>query len=504
MPDQSRALPGRPDLRYLRLEAKRRLAAGEFTTLHNAQLAIAREHGLPSWTALKRLIAASSSQGDHALTQVTWVISRFRGTGSPGWQPPGEDELREHFDDHFVHLVPPDTLVTTLTRIADRLREEVFVLRETPDGIRAQIADLQLEAAAAADPPYRLTGLRVYPVGKRVTDPRVAAPSTRTSGEVPAGAVAVAEQACAELGLPGLVLAGQAEGPADGPARVWTVARGWASLGPAGLLRGDHRFPAWSITKLITATAVLRLVADGQVSLDGAASQYLRRIRLADDGVTVRELLSHTGGVDSPGELFAASVPDLRSVTGPVLGCSGQRGSFAYSNGGYAALGQLIADLTGTSYEEAVTAQVLAPLGMSSSSFPASWPGSGAITGYRLAQDGSFEPVPAQVTTISAAGGLWTTAADLVRFGLGWRSLLPAGLDREALTPQAARDPVGAQIGLGWLLNRPKDVCGHAGGGHGAATSLIIRLSTGQPSVAMTNRLIPVEPVNARLARPAA
>jgi hypothetical protein len=51
MPDQLRPLPAQPNLRYLKLEARRRLAADEFSTLHDAQLAIAREHGLPSWTA---------------------------------------------------------------------------------------------------------------------------------------------------------------------------------------------------------------------------------------------------------------------------------------------------------------------------------------------------------------------------------------------------------------------------------------------------------------------
>jgi CubicO group peptidase (beta-lactamase class C family) len=131
------------------------------------------------------------------------------------------------------------------------------------------------------------------------------------------------------------------------------------------------------------------------------------------------------------------------------------------------------------------------------------WPADGAVTGYRLAGDGSFEPAPATVCTLPAAGGLWTTAADLVRFGLSWASLLPAALAGEALSPQVARDSAGAQMGLGWLLNEPKDVCGHAGGGPGAASSLIIRTSTGQPSVALANRLVPIEPVNARLVRPA-
>jgi hypothetical protein len=59
-------------------------------------------------------------------------------------------------------------------------------------------------------------------------------------------------------------------------------------------------------------------------------------------------------------------------------------------------------------------------------------------------------------------------------------------------------------MGLGWLLNEPKDIGGHAGGGPGAAASLIIRLSTGQPSVALANRLVPIEPVSARLVRPIA
>jgi CubicO group peptidase (beta-lactamase class C family) len=186
------------------------------------------------------------------------------------------------------------------------------------------------------------------------------------------------------------------------------------------------------------------------------------------------------------------------------VGCGGPRGTFDYSNGGYAMLGQLVADVTGFPYPEAATRMVLRPLRMTSSSFPASWPGTGAITGYDLADDGSFEPAPGQICALPAAGGLWATGADLVRFGLAWASLLPAELAREALRPHAARDSTGAQVGLGWLLNQPKDVCGHAGGGQGAATSLLVQLSTGQASVAMTNRPVPIEPVNVRLLRPIA
>jgi hypothetical protein len=83
--DQPRALPDQPSLRYHKVEAKGRLSAGEFATLHEAQLAIAREHGLPSWTALKEYIGAGPSQASPVLSQARWVISRFGEAGTPGW-----------------------------------------------------------------------------------------------------------------------------------------------------------------------------------------------------------------------------------------------------------------------------------------------------------------------------------------------------------------------------------------------------------------------------------
>ena len=497
MSDQPRAFPGRPSLRFLKIEAKRRLAAGGFGTLHDAQLAIAREHGLPSWTALKESVSAPG----YALTQVRWVLARFAGATEPGWAAPDEEELGAHFDEHFLGLVRPAALSRTLTRISGQLAAELTVTRETPLSVRGRLDGLGVEAAAEAAPPHRLTTLRMYQLGERVSDPRTAAPPSHRSGDVPAAAATLAADSVAELGLPGLVLAGALLlGP--GGQQPWSAAQGWADLDRGEALHVSHRFPVYSVTKLITATAVLRLAADGRLSLDDPASQHLRTIQLADATVTVRELLSHTAGVASPDDLFAASVPALAEVTGPVLACPGPRGTFRYSNGGYAALGQLISDIAERQYPEAAAALVLRPLGMTSSSFPERWPGGDAVTGYQLSGDGSFEPVNPQVCVIPAAGGLWSTAADLVRFGQGWASLLPGELAREALRPQADRDPDGAQMGLGWLLHRPKDLCGHAGGGPGAAASLVSRLSDGRTTVALANRLVPIEPVNARLVRP--
>jgi CubicO group peptidase (beta-lactamase class C family) len=483
---ESRRFPDRPNLRYLKIEAKRRLSAGEFATLHDAQLAVAREHGQPSWAALKLFLERP------AFAQVSWVVSRFRTPGAA----PAEDELREHFDERYLRLVPPDTMVRTLGGVADRLRADLVVVRETPTYVRARISDLRVEAAVEPSAPHRMTSLRVYPAGERVTDVRVASPPGDVSGAVPPMAVEVAEESVRDLGLPGLALAGATE---DDPAG-WTLVRGWADLERGEALRPGDRFPVYGVTKLVTATAVL--VADGRVGLDEPAGAYLRTVRPADGTVTVRELLTHTAGVTGPHDVFADRVPEPVSVLGPVVPCDGARGVFAPSNAGYALLGQLVADVAGAPYTEAATRMVLEPLGMSRSWFPARLPDSGAVTGHRLAEDGTLAPDPVRLCVLPAAGGLWTTAADLTRFGRTWPALLPAELVREALRPQVRRQEPGAAMGLGWVLNEAKDVAGHPGGGPGAAASLIMRPGTGQATVALTNRLVPVEPVNARLARP--
>jgi hypothetical protein len=105
----------------------------------------------------------------------------------------------------------------------------------------------------------------------------------------------------------------------------------------------------------------------------------------------------------------------------------------------------------GSDAAEAVTRLVLEPLGMGGSSFPARAAelGPDVVTGYDVTPEGTFGPVPARICAVPAVGGLWATAADLVRLGGGWSSLLPAALAREALTPQTAPGPRGGRVGLG-------------------------------------------------------
>ena len=515
-PPNSRSLPGRPNLRHLKLEAKRRVAAGEFPTLHEAQAAVAREHGLPNWAVLKQQV--SENQGTHALDQLRWIISRFAGAGEPDWTAPADDELNQHFDERFLAAIAPPALIATIGRIASDLRDgELVVLRQTPLQAYVELNGVRYIAVAEADPPYRLAGLRGLPAGSRVRDPRITDPvPVRTQGQVPAEIADIAEQAFAELGLTALALAGGAGGAggargARGAGRdqdtqtTWILTRGWADLDRGEPLDLAHRFPVPGATGLVTATAVLTLVADGTISLDHPANQHLTTISLADDTITVRELLSHAAGVadPDPGQLYADAVPDLSQFLGPVIACPGPRGTVRPSNGGIAVLGQLLADVTGLSYADAATQRILNPLNLDDSFFPARAAdiGSHAVTGYHLTLEGRFEPVPARIPTLQAVAGLWSTGADLVRLGLGWTSLLPGALAHEALSPQADPGPSGARVGLGWLIPPRGEVATHAGMTLDATAAVTTRIRDQRTHVVLTSRLIPVNTIEARLLR---
>jgi CubicO group peptidase (beta-lactamase class C family) len=497
-----RALPEQPSLRHLKLEAKRRLAAGEFSSLHGSQLAVAREHGQPSWAALKAAVDARGPADGRAVEQLRWIAARFGDAAEQGWTAPGDRELREHFTDEFLSYVTPERLIAIFTAAPSELREELVVVASTPLTAQCHIAGRLVAAVAEATPPYRLAGLQLRVLGERVSDSRTTSPHTATEGAAPDAVAGIAADAIAQLGVPGVGLAGRVRGEPG-----WAAATGWADLDRGDPLQPGHAFPAYGITTIVTAVAVLRLVADGRLGLDEAANRYLGAVRLADDEVTVRQLLSHAGGVIDPEPPPAPAVPDPAAFVGPVIGCAGKRGTYRFSAAGYAALGEIVSGLTGQPYPQAVSRLVLQPLAMTASWFPAEWPTPGRapapiVTCYDVGAGGVFEAVPGSVPAVVAASGLWSTAADVARLGLDWRSLLPRQLADQALRPHVATT-AGPQAGLGWLVNEPLGVAGQVGGGAGGAASLIVTLDGRRAQAALANRLIPIERVNAAALRAA-
>ena len=119
-----------------------------------------------------------------------------------------------------------------------------------------------------------------------------------------------------------------------------------ALVGPDGVLatHGDRRRPfAWaSITKLLTATAVLAAVDDGRIDLDEPARHP------APEGATIRHLLAHASGLAFDGEMVHGR-PGTRRI---------------YSNTGFDLLGATLAERDGVPFGLALRRRVLDPLGM--------------------------------------------------------------------------------------------------------------------------------------------
>ena len=230
----------------------------------------------------------------------------------------------------------------------------------------------------------------------------------------------------------------------------WIATFGQADAGRQDGLTPQTVFQAASLAKPLTAWGVMKLVSEGRIDLDEPVNRYLTRWQLSagrydSRQVTVRRLLSHTSGLNSPpvphnydpatrlspeallsGASGGPPPPELKSAPGS---------SFHYSNAGYTILQLLISEVSGRSFSDYMYGAVLAPLGMQKSSFR--WenvPPEQRAT----AHDFLGRPAPSEFFPELAATGLSTTAADLAYFvSAGMPSLRSAVRGYPVLPPQA-------------------------------------------------------------------
>jgi CubicO group peptidase (beta-lactamase class C family) len=263
------------------------------------------------------------------------------------------------------------------------------------------------------------------------------------------------------------------------------LARGF---GVASLARGDPIDPAWttfriaSVSKLFTATAVVQLHERGRVSLDADVNTYLRRFRVPatfPEPITLRQLLTHSAGL---AERFLGHRARTRGEQIPLGEYLARRlpprfappGRFSsYANHGMALAGFVVAEVSGKPFPRYVAEEVLAPLGMTSTSFEMEDALAARLaTGYVFA-GGSFHPVAVDFRHETPSGSLVTTGADMARFVAaqlrggeldGARILAP-----ESVAAMHARQfghhPKLGGIGLGFMERRVRGLraVGHDG-----------------------------------------
>lgn len=126
-----------------------------------------------------------------------------------------------------------------------------------------------------------------------------------------------------------------------------------------------------SVTKQFTATAVLMLVDRGKLSLDDSIRQYFPEFPEFAKGITIRNLLQHTSGIQDYepiyGDLFPQQVADsgVVEIISKTEGTMFPPGSqYSYSNSGYAILAVLVEKLSGRTFPEFLHDNIFVPLEM--------------------------------------------------------------------------------------------------------------------------------------------
>jgi len=305
---------------------------------------------------------------------------------------------------------------------------------------------------------------------------------------------------------------------------------GWADRENRKPVQPHSLFRTASISKPITAVAILRLVEEGKLKLDGKAFALLpHKPHLAKDAkvdarlkqITIRHLLQHRGGWDRAQSMDAmfqpvrfaralgktppASANDvIRFMRGwPLDFDPGAR--YAYSNFGYNVLGRIIEEKTGKSYEEYVRSNVLKPLGITTMRIGKTLPSGkakdevryytrGNRTGVSVMAPNFGKRVPRPYGTwhleaMDSHGAWIASAIDLVRFGTAVENFKKSKIltpkSNAAMTQRpkgtagfdAKGKPKPVFYGLGWSVRPVGDKSNrwHTGSLDGTAALLVLR-----------------------------
>jgi CubicO group peptidase (beta-lactamase class C family) len=307
---------------------------------------------------------------------------------------------------------------------------------------------------------------------------------------------------------------------------IYARGYGWADRDKKVPVHPDSLFRIASLSKPITAVAILQLIEEGKLSLETKAFAFLKLLRHDNvdprlERVTIRQLLQHTGGWDrnkSFDPMFRPTlIADALGITGPADQAAviqymlrqpldfdpGTR--YAYSNFGYCVLGRVIERITGQSYEKAVQGKVLDPLGAHRMRLGGSLKTGKAkdeVCYYTVEQGlarNVFRTPPERVPwpyggfhleAMDAHGGWIASVVDLARFAARFDApgdnplLKRASVDvmYEPPPPPVSRNPDGALekswYGCGWAVRpaqRGKANYWHSGSLPGTATLLVRR-----------------------------
>ncbi|MFD3486996.1 serine hydrolase domain-containing protein [Streptomyces sp. NPDC058665] len=282
--------------------------------------------------------------------------------------------------------------------------------------------------------------------------------------------------------------------PPQAAAAACVIEDGHTSEATAGPVGTAPTFALASVTKVFTATMVGQLVAAGSLSFDDPVVRYLPEAAALGphaDGITVRSLLCHSGGLADVWQPSGGFDELLTTVRG--FGATGLPGeTHSYSNSGYVVLGRLIEQVTGASWRQCLRDRILTPTGATGVT---AGPGPASVTDLVPDGRGGLQPGemwPRVGALYEAAGStLHGTARDAARLALACatgrtaegKELLPVALAAEMRSCQITLPGRALRFsgwGLGWALSR----AGQRAVEHMGGTSVLVFAEPGNERAA--------------------
>jgi len=280
--------------------------------------------------------------------------------------------------------------------------------------------------------------------------------------------------------LPSLVAAVVRDGEV-----IWETAIGAADLEADRSTTVDTQYRLGSITKTLTASAVMQLRDAGRLDIEEPLTRYVEE---AAHAPTIRQLLSHMSGLQRETQEFPwvfgrfASTEELIETLDQAERVLPPGSRFHYSNLGYSLLGVLVERVSGQAYADYIDEQLLRPLELTRTSFV---PDAEAAKGYLVQHHAErvwTGDTHSEAGARAAAGALWGTVGDLCRWAAfladPQESILAADTVREMRALQGIADDVNWSWGYGLGLSLQRDgarvLIGHGGGLPGFIAGVLV------------------------------
>lgn len=262
---------------------------------------------------------------------------------------------------------------------------------------------------------------------------------------------------------------------------VFAKGYGVRELGKPESVDAGTRFAIGSTTKAMTAVALGMLVDDGNVRWDDPVIRHLPGFLMSDPYVTreltVRDLLTHRGGLGNADQLWTSTDFTTEEIIGRVATITPAysfRSGFIYQNIMYAVAGEVVAAASGVSWAEFLRSRIFEPLGMNATEATlAGVTGKPNVATPHASVRDTIRPITNRpVDAVAAAGSVWSSVGDMAKWTrfildsarVGGRRLLSEASYREIMSPQviAPTDmyptmslvrPHFFTYGLGWFLH---------------------------------------------------